>query len=180
LIVLAGLPCTGKTTLGRELAATLGTQRISTDIVRRAILGGPLDFSRDAVEYVFDCLVTILEALLARGESVICEGLFLAETRERRVAGLGAASRVVFLRLVASPAVLLDRLSKRIEFGRNSEGDGPETLDAATLMSLVESAHVPPGRHQVLDTSTASPMRTLRAAVEFLQHELRFDCACPW
>ncbi|MGW5746091.1 AAA family ATPase [Amycolatopsis sp. NPDC003861] len=103
LIVLGGLPSTGKTTVAGELARRTGFAFLRVDTIEQAILRStPLEPPLGAVGYVV--AREVAGDLLRTGVSVIAECVNpLAVTRDAwRATGLAAGARVLETELVCS------------------------------------------------------------------------------
>jgi predicted kinase len=124
LVLLCGLPASGKTTLARELADTYGAVRLSADEWKLALGIDPFD--DDARIRLEAQLNALAMRLLELGTSVILEWGFWArvERDEKREAArsVGAA---VELRFLDAP---YDELVRRVE-ERTASGGIPITAD---------------------------------------------------
>ena len=117
LVLLCGLPGSGKTTLGREIADAYGAVRLNPDEWELALGIDPFDTEfQDKLEAQFSRLT---ERLIALGTSVILDWGFWArwERDAKRDLGrsLGAAVELRFL------DVPYDELVRRV-VGRRAEG----------------------------------------------------------
>lgn len=115
--MICGLPCSGKTTLGKELEVSLPALRLSPDewivwLCGAEIAGEALDAARDPIE---EALWELAARILGLGIDVILEyGFWSRSEREhyrRQAAQLGARSEVHFTH--ASEQELLRRLAIR-------------------------------------------------------------------
>lgn len=117
LHLMVGLPCSGKTTLARELEHTYSALRLNADEWQLRLFG------QDAAEPEHDARHSAIEAMLweiasralALGTNVILDfGFWAREEREdfrSRARELGASSEVHYLDV--SPDELLRRLAQR-------------------------------------------------------------------
>jgi predicted kinase len=88
LIILAGLPGSGKTTLATRLSAQLGYAVLSRDTIKRAFFGA-YDVGDVQNEYAFDTLLDALPLSLSLAPGVIVDGVPFAK--------IGQAERVEYV-----------------------------------------------------------------------------------
>lgn len=103
LIIFAGLPATGKTTLARALARRLGATYLRIDTIEQALraseaLAGPMDDIGYRVAYA------LAADNLRGGKSVVADSVNPSQiTREAwRAAAKGSAARVIEIEVVCS------------------------------------------------------------------------------
>lgn len=75
LIIVCGLPGTGKSTLARELAARFSAVHVSSDIIRKEMAARP-SYRPEEKAKVYDELVERISSLLAEGKSVVADATF--------------------------------------------------------------------------------------------------------
>jgi predicted kinase len=100
LILIAGLPATGKTTLGEALAKTLGAVNLDSDKTRVA-----LDFcgqyTAGVKNHVYEVMLATAEESLSEGRSVVVDATFVLEAWrqafEAMAQGVGALVRWIYL-----------------------------------------------------------------------------------
>jgi len=85
VIILAGLPGSGKTTLATRLSAQLGYTILSRDAIKRAFFG-TYDVGDVQSEYAFNALLDVLPLSLSLAPGVIVDGVPFAK--------IGQAERV--------------------------------------------------------------------------------------
>jgi aminoglycoside phosphotransferase family enzyme/predicted kinase len=126
LVLVGGLPGTGKSTLAGRLADQLGAVLLSTDRLRKE-LGGLTPESPARAGYsqgiyapawtdrTYAELVARAGALLRRGESVVLDGSWNRAAHRDHAATVAADthSRLVALRCTAAPEVAAERLRRR-------------------------------------------------------------------
>ena len=113
LLLLSGLPGTGKSTFARLLAAHTGACHVESDAVRLALFP-TRRYSRSESARVFDEVERRCSVELDRGGTVIVDATNLTRADRRRFIILAAArqARLVSIRLVAPAPLARARLSK--------------------------------------------------------------------
>jgi len=127
LILMVGLPGTGKSTLARRLAALLPAPIVESDRVRRVLFQWPRHTLNESRRVHQVCRV-LIEQLLRQGSSVIFDATNLIEAHRALVYQIADRLRVplVILFVTAPPEVVRDRLE-----GRSRQRD-PEDASEAT------------------------------------------------
>ena len=119
LLVICGLPATGKTTLGRRLAADLGLPFFSKDDLKETLFDalGAADraWSRRLGVASFALLRHVTETLLAARQSLVVEANFLATYDAPFYQAVTArhGARVAQIWLTAEPATIVRRFERR-------------------------------------------------------------------
>ena len=126
LVLVGGLPGTGKSTLGSLLADDLGMVLLSSDRMRKELLGlspadhRPTDY-REGIyapaytERTYAGLLARAETLLAHGESVVIDASWTSATHRRRASELAERthSELVSLRCCVSAEIAAARMRAR-------------------------------------------------------------------
>lgn len=85
IILICGLPGTGKSSLGKEICERTGAVLIRTDGIRKRIRDKP-SYSEDDKNSVYSVFFTVAEYVLKSGKDVILDGTFYrAEYRKMAV-----------------------------------------------------------------------------------------------
>jgi aminoglycoside phosphotransferase family enzyme/predicted kinase len=126
LVALGGISGTGKSTLARALAPGLGRAPgavlLRTDVIRKKLCGvaaterlGPAAYAERVSRRVYETLMARAATLLAVGQAVIVDAVFLAPADRARVEQTARERGVPFdgLWLSAPPAVLAERVEAR-------------------------------------------------------------------
>ena len=177
LVVVGGLPGTGKSALAGAVAGRLGFTVLNSDRIRKELAGLPAETSARAsygsgiytgvwTERVYAELLHRAAVLLAHGESVIADASF-ASGRQRAAAAAaaaGAGADLVQLRCTASRELAARRMSART--GAVSDAD---QIIADQMAAVAE-----PWPHAtVIDTETGDtagvPGESLEQALETIR-----------
>ncbi len=112
LVVLSGLPGTGKTTFAALLAARLGGRVLESDAIRRELFPRRR-YTRRESSAVFAAVRERAEAALAEGADVIIDATNLREWERRGFRELASrrGAGVLGVRLTAPAAVVRERLT---------------------------------------------------------------------
>ena len=174
LVVIGGLPATGKTTVARHLADRFGWVLLRTDEVRKELAGFPAgaraDAPVDAGLYEPGARARAYETVLERaatalgmGESVVLDASWSDGAWRRRARELAdqAAADLLELRCVAPEATSLDRMAARRAAGSDAS-DATPAVAAAMAQRFDDWAQA-----TVLDT-TAPLDRTLDEAARLV------------
>lgn len=165
LVLIGGLSGTGKTTIGRDIAPSVGPTpgavHLRTDTERKAIMGlaetapaPSASYSDAAREAVYTRLLERADAILSGGHSVLIDATFLNPSLRATATALGARLGVDMHRiwLDAPLEVLLDRVSARV-------GDASDA-DETVLRTQHAAADIP------ADWAIVSALGTPRATAD--------------
>lgn len=180
LLLVGGLPASGKSVLARQLAARLAAVALHTDVIRKQRAGlAPTErpqgaaraalYAPDATAATYQAVLDAARDWLVRGFSVVLDGTYRRAADRRAIMALAAARGVPWLAVECRcpPQVARERLAAR--------GETPHEVSDADWAVYEQQARewepwteVPPGRHLVVDTTAAletSVRRVLQAIV---------------
>lgn len=151
LIMLCGLPATGKSYLARRLVEQMPFVIVETDFVRKTLFPTPA-YSAQESGLVHDVCHALMEKLLRRGARVIFDATNLLEFHREKVYRLArsAAAKLVIVQTVAPEAVVRERLEKR-KIARDS--DDISDANWAIYKRMVTTQQPIGHPHLIIDTS---------------------------
>ena len=171
LVVVMGLPASGKTSLAQALARRLGLVHLSSDVVRKQLAGlRPTDrgvagfgeglYSPAMTRRTYDALRRRAGRWLRSGRSVVLDATFSQPDERAAVRRLATrlGARLVTLVCRADEATTLARLAAR-EGDRRTVSDARPAQWSALRTAFVEPAEVP-------DATTVDTTGSVASAVE--------------
>ncbi len=126
LVVVSGLPGTGKSSFSRRLTRDLPSVVLESDALRKVLFPSPTYTGRESGR-LFDAIHTLIESLLGRGMPVILDATNLEENHReslRRIADR-AGAKTVLVQVHAPSNVVEERMA-----ARSSETHREDSSDA--------------------------------------------------
>lgn len=114
LILIFGLPGTGKTTFAEYVSQTLGIAHFNTDVIR-SNAGKRGQYKETDKASIYDELLRLAGAELRQGRSVIIDGTFYKSKLREPFEALGRQHHVttLWIEICAAEAVVRERVSKK-------------------------------------------------------------------
>jgi predicted kinase len=176
LVIITGLPCSGKTSLGRQLSRQFKVPFISKDGFKERLFDtlGYLDraWSKKLSGTSYEMMFYTLEELLEVGQSCVLEANFDPQVHSAPLAKITKKfqTRVVQIHCVTEPEILLERFKSRWERGERHPGHA-DHVTMPEMELLVEQKVLPlelPGPVFKVDTTNLAKLETsaLFAAIE--------------
>jgi hypothetical protein len=173
MVLVGGLPGSGKTTVAAGIGAATGWPVLSTDEVRRQTFpteggppGGHLGGRYDpvATQSVYLELLRRAEHSLASGESVVLDASWTGAERRRAARALADRTRsdLVELRCEAAPVVEDRRIARRL-----SRGTGPSEATPEVRAAMARATDPWPSA-ATIDTTGTTPEQAVGLALEAL------------
>jgi len=114
LVVVAGLPGVGKTTIAEALAKEIDAVVFSTDKIRKMIFEKPI-YNEEDKRVVYTELFSQAGKYLAKGKNVILDGTFYTKTLREKAKDVGKSfcEKVYFVYCETPEELLKKRIDKR-------------------------------------------------------------------
>ena len=151
VIVLAGLPGAGKSTLARALASRLGTARVlDKDMVRDALFG-PCDGSATESQVSVSAMFDAARYHLGRGRTVIFDGMTFWRPQY-----LGAVARMAVDENASVAVIVCDvPLEVAIDRVQHDAGHVAANRNADLVRRVAAEMEEPDGDYLTVDTTAA-------------------------
>lgn len=158
LVVVGGLPGTGKTTVARGVAERLGAAHLRSDVVRKELAGldpdrpapepfGQGNYAPEVTARVYRELMHRAAAELALGRSVVLDASFGTDDERAAARRLAAEASAAPTELVCvlDPAVAAERIRRRLAEGHDASDADPAIAAAmsATFAPWPDAVAVP-------------------------------------
>ena len=116
IIVVFGLPGSGKSYFAKHLAEELSTSYLSSDTIRNEVLSSK-SYSGDEKSRIYDIMLERCRALVKDGNSVILDATFFKKSVRQRAIDLASeiSCRIVFIEVWADEKIVKERVSKKRE-----------------------------------------------------------------
>ena len=148
LVLVGGLPGTGKSTLASELAESLGAAVLSSDPLRKELVGATADmttaadyrggaYSAEVTDATYAALRDRARVLLARGESVILDASWIDDRQRAATRSLAVevGAEMVELRCTCPADLAAARIA-----ARRAAGDRESDADEAVATAMAADA----------------------------------------
>lgn len=161
LVLIAGLPGTGKTTIARAFAEGSGATHLNSDALRRE-LGLMGHYSPEDKQKVYDALLENARDALLNGETVVVDSTFYNETVRNAFRKLAQDCQVLlrWVELRANEVALLQRLQQTRP---DSEADYKVYLDIRRQFEPL------PDDHLIIDTDVDTPQTAAQKISQYLR-----------
>jgi predicted kinase len=180
VLFITGLPCTGKTVLGKQIAAHFSLPYLYKDGIKESLFDSlgwsDRDWSKSVGVAAYSLLFYFAEALLEARQSFILESNFSVERDGPRLQKLQEhyKFRAIEIQCVAEGEVIVERYRQRWEAGNRHPGHvDPETYDE--LRPTLLMGRLPPlglqGEYIEVETTDFEKV-DIAVIIEFLDRKL--------
>lgn len=145
LLVVCGLPGTGKSTLAKKVADKINGTILRTDVIRREL--EKLDYAEEEKQKVYDEMFGRAKKLLKEGRSVVLDATFDKRKNRQTASNFAQDLRADFklIEVVCPEKIIKERLMKRK--GDASEAKFKHYLEHKKSFQPVKEKHL------IIDTS---------------------------
>jgi len=144
LILICGLPATGKSTVARRLSKALGAELLRTDIVRKELIKKP-EYSEEEKEQIYGLTFLIADYLIKADVDVIIDGTFYRDSLRNRARDIAKkrGKRFFLIETKCSEDIVLKRLEGRKRNLRSpSDADTSVYYKIKDLFEEIQSKHI--------------------------------------
>ncbi len=149
LVVVSGLPGTGKSHFCGRLAERTPLAVLESDALRKLLFPTP-SYGAEESSRLFQAIHRLIEQLLRKGISLVLDATNLSERYREYLYSITERlrARLVLVRVEAPPEVVQARLRRRLE-----EPEGKSEADWTVYQKMRTSVEAIHRRHFVVDTS---------------------------
>ncbi|MDD4874401.1 MAG: ATP-binding protein [Dehalococcoidales bacterium] len=149
LVVVCGLPGTGKSYFSKKLSERLPFVVLESDVLRRVLNKVP-KYDRSENARLFQAIYLLSEKLLKEGVPIIVDATNLTEKHRRRYYDISdkLGVKLIMVQVDAPPSIVEGRLRNRINDEENSSG-----ADWKVYQKMKKSVDKIKRKHYALDTS---------------------------
>lgn len=150
LVLITGLPGTGKSTVANHLSKRINASVLRTDEIRKRLFVKP-KYTDEEKEIVYKSLFLIAEKLLKVKSNVVIDGTFYKRSLRHRIYRTAAStrSRLIIVECVAS----VDAIERRMRRRKNRKKKGLSDADYGVYKKIKREYEAITSEHIVLDTS---------------------------
>ncbi|MFH1560018.1 MAG: ATP-binding protein [Chloroflexota bacterium] len=165
LIVVSGLPGTGKSYFSRRMAERISLAIVEADAMRKALFATPTYGGSESAR-LFRACHALIEDLLRRGISVLFDATNLVENNRERLYNIAHKTNVklILVRVEAPLEVVSERLRKR---EANAAQNDNSTAGLSVYRRMAHSVEPIRRNHYAVDTS-----RDITPVIDKIEREM--------
>ncbi len=143
LIIIAGLPATGKSTLAKKLAEKINAVVLNTDVIRKEMLPKP-KYTEEEKRLIYNVLFLLTKYLLMNNINVILDGTFYKRSIRRKAYEIAEklGKKIIIIECVCNEEVVKERLIKRSKERSISDADYEVYKKIKSQFEKILSKHI--------------------------------------
>ncbi len=151
VIVVSGLPGTGKSYFCRRLAERLPFIILESDTLRKKLFPNPT-YTAEESAYLFRTIHYLIEDLVKKGMPIIFDATNLEEKHRERIYNIAERlnARLIIVRTEAPPELVQQRLEQRMVSKNNKDNSDADWSVYQKMRTTVDKIN---RRHFTVDTS---------------------------
>ena len=151
IIVVSGLPGTGKSYFCRRLAERLPFLILESDALRKQLFPVPT-YSASESAHLFRTIYYLIEELIKKGIPVILDATNLSERHRERIYNIAEclSARLILVRVEAPPELVQKRLKSRMEKSKKEDNSDADWTVYQKMQTSVQKIN---RNHFIVDTS---------------------------
>ncbi|MBN2478546.1 AAA family ATPase [Candidatus Micrarchaeota archaeon] len=163
IIMVCGLPSTGKTYLAKSIQRITGAEHISSDELRMELLE-KRTYSAEEKKRVYEVMFERAEKAVMEGNNVILDATFYRKETRKRVYNLAEKTNsiVKIIECAVNEGKVREWINKRAE-----EGDSKSEADFEVYLKIKKQFEPLDNEHYVLDTSLEEWIK-IKLALEYI------------
>jgi DegV family protein with EDD domain len=167
LVLVSGLPGSGKSHFSRQLTTRYPLAHLNSDVLRRTLFPHPTHSATESTR-LFAAVHALVERLLARGVSLVLDATNLKEAHRRPLYDIAerTAALLVIVHTEAPPDVARRRLAARVD-GQDAVGTSEATVPVYDRMKReaepIERPHIRVDTSQDLEPALQEVLRRLES-----------------
>ncbi len=142
LIIVCGLPGTGKTTVAKKIVTKIGGILLRTDVIRKELIEKPT-YSEEEKQTIYSELFLRAKELIKNGKDVILDGTFAKKKNREKAKEI--SKEQIIVEIICPENIIKERIEKRI--GDESEANFIHYLKYKKFFEEITEEHI------IIDTS---------------------------
>jgi len=149
LVLVCGLPATGKSTVSRNIAKKLKATILSTDIIRKQLFSNPT-YAGEEKKLIYKTMFLIVEYLLRSDRNVVMDGTFYKSSLRHQVYNISkkTGTRIAIIECRAQNNNIKRRMNRR-----SKRKNDPSDANYNIYTKIQKEFEPIKRKHLVLDTS---------------------------
>jgi predicted kinase len=165
IVIVCGLPGTGKTTIAKDLAPIINAVVLSSDKIRKELISKPI-YTRQERKLVYNVLLLVAKYLHNEGINCILDATFNTERSRREVREKLKLSsdQISIVECVCPENIIISRLKNR----KNNYSDA----DISVYRKMKQIYEPVKGKHIIINTAKQPSHTNLKKIVNDVSYQI--------